>query len=219
LPGRYACLSVSDTGTGIPPEILPRIFEPFFTTKDVGRGTGFGLASVFGIVKQHRGWIEVDNRPGEGVTFRVNFPILPTPVREAVPAARPASIRGGSETILLAEDESAVRNLICRVLERHGYTVLVAGNSQEAIQLWQQHREAVALLVTDIIMPEGLSGRELAARLQTEKAALKIVYISGYNAEFSKDELVDLGKGINFLQKPFGGRQLLETVRQSLDGE
>ena len=215
-PGRYVCLCVSDTGTGIAPEVLPKIFEPFFTTKDVGKGSGLGLSSVDGIVKQHKGWIDVDNRPGEGVTFRIYFPALTLPAMESPPMQEPTPSLGGTETILLVEDDSSVSKLICRLLQQMGYVVLVAANGPEARKIWAEQRDKVALLLTDIIMPQEMSGLELAKQLLLEKPLLKVIYISGYSTEFTASKL-DLREGVNFLQKPFVGQQLLKTIRENLD--
>jgi CheY-like chemotaxis protein len=216
-PGRFACLTVSDTGCGMPPEIMARIFEPFFTTKEVGKGTGLGLATVFGIVKQHHGWIKVENQVGQGVTFRVflpaHAPLGPEPTQTIAP---PKSCRG-DETILLVEDEAVVRTPLCMMLQRHGYQVLAAANGDEALKLWQEHRQTIALLLTDLIMPGDLCGQELARQLQAEQPKLKVVFTSGYSAEISGREL-HLGAGENFIQKPFTSIQLLETIRQCLDG-
>jgi len=214
--GIYACLSVSDTGTGIPPEVLPRIFEPFFTTKEVGKGTGLGLASVFGIMKQHHGGIEVNNRPGKGATFSVYFPALAAPVAKAVSAAEKAPVRGGTETLLLVEDEPTMRKLTRRLIERQGYRVLEAANGPEALEVWQKHREAVALLLTDLVMPAGLSGLELASRLLTEKPGLKVIFMSGYSQEAVQGG-PELLASQSFIQKPFAPGQLLKTLRTSLD--
>jgi CheY-like chemotaxis protein len=215
-PGRYACLSVSDTGPGIPSEVLPKIFEPFFTTKDVGKGSGLGLASVDGIVKQHKGWIDVDNRPGEGVTFRIYFPALTMPAMEPPKILEPARNLGGTETILLVEDDLSVSKLIGQLLQQKGYVVLAAANGLEALKLWGAQRANVALLLTDIIMPNGMSGLELAKQLLLEKSSLKVVYMSGYSNEFAANKL-DLREGVNFLQKPFVGQQLLKAIRENLD--
>jgi PAS domain S-box-containing protein len=217
VPGAYVCISVSDTGGGVPPEILPRIFEPFFTTKEVGKGTGLGLATVFGIVKQHNGWLKVDNEPGRGATFRIYLPATAAPASAAAPAASRAKPAGGSETILLAEDELMVRKLVRSILERHGYQVLAADTGVEALKLWREHRGSVALLLTDLVMPGGLSGLELARQMQAENSLLKVVFISGYSAEIAGREL-QLHSGENFVQKPFTTEQLLDTLRRSLDG-
>jgi signal transduction histidine kinase len=157
-PGKYVCLSVADTGGGIPPAILPRIFEPFFTSKEAGKGTGLGLATVFGIVKQHQGWIRLDNRPGAGATFHIFLPArLAMPLAAAQAAVEPKT-RGGTETILLVEDESSVREPARKFLERQGYQVVEAANGVEALQRWEKNRETVALLLTDLVMPGGISG-------------------------------------------------------------
>jgi PAS domain S-box-containing protein len=216
-PGRYVCLSVSDTGGGIPPEIVPRIFEPFFTTKEAGKGTGLGLATVFGIIKQHRGWIKLDNRPGQGVTFQVFLPASTEPASELVPVAGKPTPRGGAETILLVEDEPAVRKSTCLLLERYGYRVLEASHGSDAINLWQNHRGTVAVLLTDLVMPGGMSGQQLAGRLRAEAPRLKVIFASGYSAEIAGREL-QLREGEVFIQKPFAPEQLLETIRRSLDG-
>jgi PAS domain S-box-containing protein len=163
--GEFACLVVSDTGTGIDPEVLPHIFEPFFTTKEIGKGTGLGLATVYGIVKQHQGWIEVSSQVGEGSTFRVFLPAIPTPAQPMATSEAGAAIRGGKETILLVEDEHAVRMATQRVLESKGYTIREAASAREALELWQCHAGEIALLLTDIIMPGEMTGRELAERL------------------------------------------------------
>ena len=216
-PGRYVSLSVRDCGGGIPPEIVPRIFEPFFTTKEAGKGTGLGLATVFGIVKQHQGWIKLDNQLGEGMTFHVYLPAT-TAVTTALPEAKPKpKPRGGRETILLVEDEWAVRMSTRLILERHGYKVLEASDGTEALKLWQEHRKKIALLLSDLVMPGELGGRELGRRLEEEQPGLKVIYASGYSADIAGKDF-QLQPGEAFVQKPFVMDQLLEAVRQSLDG-
>ena len=216
-PGRFVCLGVGDTGTGIPLEVMPRIFEPFFTTKDLGKGTGLGLATVFGIAKQHKGWVEVDNHPGKGVTFLVYFPALAATATEPTLAGPLPKPLGGTETILLVEDESEVRRVVRTLLAQSGYDVLEAANGKEALALAQGQGRSLALLLTDLIMPEGLNGLELANQLKSEKPQLKVVYISGYSTEVAGGKL-GLQEGVNFLQKPFNAEHLLQTIRQSLDG-
>ena len=215
-PGRYVCLRVSDTGAGIPPEVLPHIFEPFFTTKEPGKGTGLGLATVFGIVKQHRGFTRVRSEPGCGATFEVVLPALELPRSEHADSAGRAGVRGGTETILLVEDEAAVRVLTRTILERRGYRVLEAATGAEALPIWRDHRAEVALLVTDLVMPGGVSGQQLAQQLQAEKPSLAVVFMSGYSAEVAGKE-IQLRGGENFLQKPFAPNVLLETIRRCLD--
>ncbi len=214
-PGRFVWLSVSDSGRGIPPEILPRIFEPFFTTKEPGQGTGLGLATVFGIVKQHGGWLTVRSEPGEGAEFQIFLPVCNVAAATGTAEAPPP--RGGSETILLVEDEPAVRALTRRILQRHGYQVLEAASGVEALKVWPEHRSRVALLLTDLVMPEGLSGQELARRLQADQPALKVIFTSGYSADIAGKELA-LEEGQNFIQKPSTSQQLLAVIRHSLDG-
>jgi len=214
-PGRYVSLSVSDTGCGIPAEVAAHIFEPFFTTKEPGKGTGLGLATVFGIVKQHQGWLKVESEPGHGATFRIFFPALAQPALAPAEVAKPA-VRGGSETILLVEDDANVRALSRAILARHGYHVLEAPDGVSALRLWAEHRHEVALLITDLVMPGGFNGHELAARLQQDKPGLKIIFVSGYSADIAGREL-ELHAGENFLQKPFLPEHLLETIRRSLD--
>ncbi len=215
-PGDYIRLSVRDTGSGIAPEHLPKIFDPFYTTKDVGKGTGLGLATVHGIVKQHQGWVKVDTHPGTGTTFHVYLPRL-ADARQLQTADQEAThVRGGSEMILLVEDEAAVRTLTARVLKRYGYRVLEAANGLEAISIWQNQHGSVDLLLTDIIMPEGLSGRQLADQLRATHPALKIIFTSGYPGEVAGRGL-ELREGVNFLKKPFAPLSLAKTVRECLD--
>jgi CheY-like chemotaxis protein len=183
--GEFVCLSVSDTGTGIAPEVLPRIFEPFFTTKEVGKGTGLGLATVYGIIKQHQGWLEVSSQLGEGSTFKVFLPAIPTPVR----LAAAAEVRGGNETILLVEDEPALRLMTRRLLERKGYRIREATDGQEALEVWQSHAGEISLLLTDIIMPGEMTGRELAERLWRQRPGLKVIFTSGYTSCRSRARL------------------------------
>jgi PAS domain S-box-containing protein len=215
-PGRYVCLRVTDTGDGIAPEVLPRIFEPFFTTKEPGKGTGLGLATVFGIVKQHQGWLQLDNRPGQGVTFQVYLPASGAPGAEPLAAEPKPKPRGGTETILLVEDEVAVRKPTRQMLERHGYTVLEAEEGEAALKLWEAHRGEVAMLFTDLVMPGGLAGRELGRRLKAERPDLKVIFASGYSAEIAGRDF-QLQPGEAFLQKPCTMEHLLDTIRQCLD--
>lgn len=215
-PGVFACLSVSDNGKGIPPEILPHIFEPFFTTKDVGKGTGLGLATVFGIIQQHQGWIKVTSETGVGTTFRIYLPLLHQPHVEPLPEPTPSAGQRGHETILLVEDEAALRTLVCTVLNRLGYRVLVAPNGIAALEVWKNHRPEINLLLTDLVMPEGLSGRDLAGRLLAENPQLKVIYTSGYSQEIAGEDF-PLREGENFLTKPFQTAQLAKTIRARLE--
>jgi two-component system cell cycle sensor histidine kinase/response regulator CckA len=215
VPGGHICLRVSDSGTGIAPENLSRIFDPFFTTKETGKGTGLGLATVFGIVRQHGGWVTVDSELGKGTTFQILLPAAEAAGAPRADAAEPAP-RTGSETILLVEDEISVRVITRALLERQGYQVLEAANGIEALQVWEQRQGPVSLLFTDIVMPEGVSGRELAARLQAGDSGLRVIFTSGYSGDVAGREL-SLREGQNFLQKPYSRQRLLDTVRRCLD--
>ncbi|MEI6177325.1 MAG: PAS domain S-box protein, partial [Verrucomicrobiota bacterium] len=215
-PGKFVRLSVSDTGYGISPENLPRIFEPFFTTKDVGKGTGLGLATAFGIVQQHKGWINVYSEVGQGTTFRVYLPQLAEThdakiIKELSPPART-----GSETILLVEDESTLLGLMRMVLTQLGYRVLEAPTGVKAMEVWQEHSTNIHLLLTDLFMPDGLNGKELAHRLLAEKPNLKVVYMSGYSADIIDKDFA-LKEGENFLAKPFDPKNLAQIIRANLD--
>jgi signal transduction histidine kinase/CheY-like chemotaxis protein len=214
-PGPHVMLAVSDTGTGIPHEIRSQIFEPFFTTKEQGKGTGLGLATVYGIVKQSGGYIEVDSEPGQGTTFRVYLPRLdaePAPVDRS---ARPAAAAGGTETILLVEDEEGVRELARDILRASGYTVLEARNGPEALLLCERHQGPLDMLLTDVVMPR-MSGRELAERLAPLRPDLSVLYMSGYTDDAVIRHSV-LGAGTAFLQKPFTPAALVLRVRETLD--
>jgi CheY-like chemotaxis protein len=198
---------------------LSRIFEPFFTTKELGKGTGLGLATVYGIVKQHQGWIEVSSKLGAGATFKIFLPVIHAPARAAALPQALASLRGGTEAILLVEDEYSVRVITRRVLESHGYRIYEATTAREALDLWRSHAECIALLLSDIVMPEGVTGRDLAEQLRTQRPALKVIFMSGYSADvIGKD--TDFFRRTNslFLQKPVSSRALLEAVRHCLDG-
>ena len=217
-PGSFVCLGVTDTGCGIPPEILPRIFEPFFTTKEVGKGTGLGLATVFGIVQQHKGWIDIDTEVNRGTTFRV---YLPSPTQTPDTTFLRSSLeaeRGGHETILLVEDELALRTSMRTALSRLGYRVLDASTGGDALEVWKQYRDEIRLLLTDLVMPGGITGKDLAERLFKEDSKLKVIYTSGYSAEIAYNDLI-LEEGVNFLTKPFVLQKLAQIIRKRLDPE
>jgi two-component system cell cycle sensor histidine kinase/response regulator CckA len=213
----YVRLSVGDTGTGIAPEIRDKIFEPFFTTKEVGKGTGLGLATVFGIVQQHHGWIEVESEAGRGTLFHIFLPRLAqAPAAASLPP--PVAIpRGRNELVLLVEDEPSVREMGQQALRRQGYRVMTADNGRAALEIWARHQAEIDLLLTDMIMPDGLSGRQLAQLLLQDKPALRVVYSSGYNADIAGKEL-KLTDGVNYLAKPYELERLFRTVRTALDG-
>jgi PAS domain S-box-containing protein len=212
-PGEFVCITVGDTGAGIYPEYLPRIFEPFFTTKEAGKGTGFGLATVYGIVKQHRGWIEVSSQLGNGTTFKIFLPASacdaakkPTRQVKVIPA-------GGHEKILLVEDDADVRIVTRSFLEGSGYKIWEASNGLEALNVWKTKASQIDLLLTDIIMPGGLNGWELADRLSGERPGLKVILMSGYNSDLAgKTQPYN-----HILPKPFSLESLTETVRRCLD--
>jgi CheY-like chemotaxis protein len=216
--GEFVCLAVADAGTGIAPELIPKIFEPFFTTKEPGKGTGLGLATVYGIVKQHQGWIEVSSRLGAGATFKIFLPAIPTPASPAATPPAEAGLARGTETILLVEDEYTVRMITRRVLESHGYKIYEATNAREALALWPSRADETALVLTDMVMPEGVTGRDLAKQLRAQKPALKVIFMSGYGGEaVGQDTAFIRRAGTNFLQKPCHGHTLLQAVRKSLD--
>jgi two-component system, cell cycle sensor histidine kinase and response regulator CckA len=216
IPGLYVYLTVSDSGTGVAPEVMPRIFEPFFTTKEPDKGTGLGLATVFGIVKQHKGWIDVQSPPGHGATFHVFLPASAARgITKTVAADEPADWRG-SETILLVEDEAAVRLVTRALLERFGYRVLEAANGAGAVQIWEDNRDNIALLLTDMVMPGGFSGAQLAERFKRQTPALPVIFATGYSTEISGMPSTWRSSG-NFLQKPFRPNQLLQMIRRLLD--
>ncbi|CAN5163734.1 hypothetical protein BH11MYX1_BH11MYX1_40680 [soil metagenome] len=209
--GPYSSLRVRDTGIGIPNENLAHIFDPFFTTKELGKGTGLGLATTFGIVKQHGGAIAVESEAGRGTTFTVYLPASRESALQALPPPE-AMPRGGPESILVVEDEAPVRKLVQQVLELHGYRVEVVGTGAEALL----RGRSFDLVLTDMIMPGGISGRDLATRLRASQPELKFVYMSGYTRELA-EHTHELREGTNFLQKPFGPTQLLSCVRTCLD--
>jgi two-component system, cell cycle sensor histidine kinase and response regulator CckA len=214
--GPHACLSVGDTGSGIPPETLSRIFEPFFTTKEVGKGTGLGLATVYGIVKQHEGWIEVESQVGVGTVFKVFLPAVTQSVNATENKIDTSLVKRGHETILLVEDEAPLRALTRAVLERYGYRVIEAVSGVDALAQWEQCGAKVDLLLTDMVMPDGLTGRQLAKQLQAIKPDLKVIYTTGYsiNLEGTSFHIRD---GCNFLQKPYRPERLFKAIRESLD--
>jgi two-component system, cell cycle sensor histidine kinase and response regulator CckA len=214
--GPHVCLSVTDTGCGIAPEHMPRLFEPFFTTKDVGKGTGLGLASVYGTVKQHEGWIEVSSRKGEGTSFKIFFPVSSLPAMPAEPPPPAPPARGGSETILIVEDEAGLRELFCLTLQQLGYRVFAEGSGAKALHSWSSRLDQIDLLLTDLVMPDGVSGWKLASALQAEKPDLKAIYMSGHSDD-ANGLVSGTAKNVRFLAKPFSVETLAEAVRTCLD--
>ncbi len=214
LPGEYAMLAFSDTGTGMDEGTLKKIFEPFFTTKAAGKGTGLGLSTVYGIVKQNNGFINAYSEPGMGSSFRIYFPRVRAEAEESVEAA-PKALPSGTETVLLVEDEEQILSLATRILEIQGYRVLPAGSPAEACLLAERHEGEIQLLLTDVIMP-GMNGRELQRRIERSKPGIRTLFMSGY----TEDAVVHrgtVGMGISFVSKPFTVRMLAEKVRSALD--
>jgi signal transduction histidine kinase/ActR/RegA family two-component response regulator/HAMP domain-containing protein len=214
--GAFVCLRVSDSGCGMDSATMARIFEPFFTTKEVGKGTGLGLATVYGIVKQHEGWVEVSSEVGQGTTFNVFFPASSEPVKALPEAAPDAAVRGGQETILVVEDEPLLRDMAHLILQDCGYRVLEAGSGAEAWQVWERNPGGIDLVLTDVVMPGGMSGMELAVKLLAGAPRLKIVFTSGYNVEETSTDFFRRG-GAVFLQKPYTRPTLAKAVRDCLD--
>jgi two-component system cell cycle sensor histidine kinase/response regulator CckA len=215
--GRFVCLTWTDDGCGIPPEHLSHVFEPFFTTKDLGKGTGLGLATVHGIVKQHQGWIELESYVDKGTTFNVYLPCtnhLPESVAPPTPQDR--AVRGGTETILVVEDDEPVRELASNLLAGQGYNVVQAHCGPEALEVWEQCRGQIDLLLTDLVMPYRVNGLELAEKLWAKRPGLKVLFTSGYGADVVGENFV-LRPGINFLQKPYHPQKLAAAVRACLD--
>jgi len=214
-PGPFVCLSVTDTGCGMDEPTLKRIFEPFFTTKPLGKGTGLGLPTVHGIAAQHHGWVEVESAVGRGTTFRVFLPAAEPPAAAKPQTAQP-KLRGGAEAILLVEDDPQMRRMVRLTLRRFGYEILEAADGDEALQLWALHGPRVSLLFTDMIMPGGMSGLDLARRLRESKPDLKVLISSGYAPDLLQQE-GGLPAGVTFLAKPYDPKSLAETVRERLD--
>lgn len=212
----YVAITVSDTGCGMSPEVQEHIFEPFYTTKEVGKGTGLGLATVYGIVQQHGGAIEVSSEPGKGATFTIYLPAVDAEPDAKAPEAD-APVYEGSELILLAEDEPLVRQSAVRRLERAGYTVLAASDGKEAWRLYEEHRGAISLALLDRVMP-GLTGHELWDRIRADDPQVRVIFCTGYDPDAARVGLAE-DEWLPVLEKPFDSGTLLRTVRQVLDGE
>jgi PAS domain S-box-containing protein len=214
--GWFVCLAVTDTGCGMDHKVMQRLFEPFFTTKEVGKGTGLGLATIYGMVKQHMGWIEVQSEIGVGSTFKVFLPVAGE-IRNvsAAPVVEPEPVQGGKETILVVEDETGLLELVRNVLQGYHYRVLAATSGVEALQVWEEHNGKVDLLLTDLIMPGGMTGNDLAARLRKQKPELKVIYTSGYSSELAGKDSTQ--NDCVFIAKPYLPLQLAQAVRKCLD--
>ena len=214
--GCFVCLSVSDNGCGMDSTILKHIFEPFFTTKEPGKGTGLGLATVHGIIAQHKGWVEVSSELRQGSTFRVYLPAAASAKLTAPASPEVRSVPRGKENILVVEDEAVVRELIGESLRSLGYQVHEAGTGQQAMTLWQMHRGEVDLVLTDMVMPEGMTGLELVEQLQALRPTLKAIIISGYSPEIAHAG-APARTGVVYLPKPFSTKVLADLVRKCLD--
>ena len=214
--GEFVCLVVRDTGAGIPAAILPRIFEPFFTTKELGKGTGLGLATVQNVVQQHGGWIEVESVINSGTTFRVFLPARSQGLAELPDAHLLPVTQGGSETILLVEDEEALRVLARQVLEHYGYDVWEASSGIAALEIWAERADKIHLLFTDVVMPGGLNGKELADRLRSDRPDLKVILTTGYSTEAMRRPPLPRDR-MPILHKPYPPQVLAQTVRDCLD--
>lgn len=216
-PGTYVRLTMVDTGCGMDELTKDRIFEAFFTTKEVGKGTGLGLATVHGIVSQHKGWIDVESERGVGTTFKVHFPtVVEEPAVGAAEPADPGAVHRGSETVLVVEDQVAVRTVAKTILQHYGYRVLQAESGAAALDMWAAHREEVGLLLTDVVMPGGVDGWKLAARLRGDKPGLRVILMSGYGTEGVGPDFV-LPSDYGFVSKPFDPAGLAKAVRECLD--
>lgn len=215
IPGEYVMLSFGDTGCGMDKKTLERIFEPFFTTKGIGKGTGLGLATTFGIVKQNKGFINVYSEPGLGSTFNIYFPRFLGPVTEEKKKEAVEPIEKGTETILLVEDEIAVKDLVKLMLERLGYNVITTISPNDAIQLVKNNAQEIHLMIVDVVMPE-MTGRELADQVMSMLPELKVLFMSGYTADVIAHHGI-LDKNVNFLQKPFSIKNLAAKIREVLD--
>ncbi len=213
-PGSYACLTVTDTGVGMDAATKARAFEPFFTTKEKGKGTGLGLSTVYGVVKQSGGHIHIDSSPGEGTTFNIYLPLTCEVSATKTAEPDPMHLRSGSETILIAEDEPAMRTLVRNILQAYGYTVLEANDGEEALAISREHRGALELLLTDVIMP-GMGGKALAQEIIRERPETAVVYMSGYTGHTYKEQW-PLEPGSFLLMKPFTRQDLSRTIGLAL---
>jgi CheY-like chemotaxis protein len=212
--GHWVALSISDTGTGISTEVLPRIFEPFFTTKEVGKGAGLGLAQVYGIITQHEGYIEVQSEFAQGTTFTIYLPAALPTLQSLPPITDVETIRGGGEVILLVEDDLAVLEVTQAMLEHLGYRVITATNGRQALEIYDHHPDEIALVLTDVTMPE-MGGVALSKNLWAKYPAVKVVVLTGYPLEAESKELLNQGI-VDWLQKPLNRQQLAQTISRCL---
>ena len=216
--GKFASISVSDTGIGIPADVLPKIFEPFFTTKDVDKGTGLGLATVFGITQQHGGWINAYSEVNNGAVFRIYLPLVTGNISAMTNAKPKPAPNRGTETILLVEDEPSIRTLLAKYLAQLGYAVISAADGAEAVRIFAEKSQSIQLVITDLVMPGGMSGTQLAGILKKQKADLPIIFSSGYNGENILHD-IKLTEGVNFLAKPYNLATMAKVIRDRLDAQ
>lgn len=213
-PGRFVCVAITDTGTGMTPQVLDHLFDPFFTTKPFGAGSGLGLATVHGIIQQHRGWIEVKSQLGVGSTFQIFLPVANAVVEK--PQAPAESVDGAGETILFIEDEASLRMLVAKHMSAHGYHVLAAADAREARRHWAEKKSEIDLVLSDITLPDGENGMKLAESFLAERPDVPVVLSSGYSADLTSGALA-LEEGVNFLQKPYELGKVLRTLRERLE--
>ncbi len=216
VPGDYVLLAVSDNGCGMDTETISHLFEPFFTTKELGKGTGLGLATVYGSVKQNNGFINVYSEPGQGTTFKIFLPRYAAKAATETKELKPQAAERGSETILLVEDEPAILRMTTMMLELLGYKVLAAPTPGEALRLAQEHAGGIDLVLTDVVMPE-MNGRDLAKNLLSIYPDMRRLFMSGYTADVIAHQGV-LDVGVHFMQKPFSLADLKMKLREALDG-
>jgi CheY-like chemotaxis protein len=222
--GRFIELGVTDTGSGIDSAVIGHLFEPFFTTKDIGKGTGLGLATVYGMVNQNAGWIEVESMVGVGTTFNIYFPAAEAvpekmpdkPAEKAPEKTQPPKTTIEKKTVLVVEDETALREMVTEILAANGYQTLDASTGREALEVWGRHGKNVDLLLTDMSMPDGMTGRDLAGKLRADNPRLPVIFSSGYSQErLESNDLI--GAGQSFLGKPYHPAELVQAVRSSLE--
>jgi two-component system, cell cycle sensor histidine kinase and response regulator CckA len=214
-PGEYVMLAVSDDGCGMQRETLEKIFDPFFTTKEIGRGTGLGLATVYGIVRQNDGLVNVYSEPGSGTSFRIYLPGQSGAVADAQKPEDRTTAKGHGETVLIVEDERAILNLVKRILTGLDYRILDAATPGRALELAKAHAGQLHLLITDVVMP-GMNGHDLARQLRARHPGLRVLFMSGYTADAIAHRGV-LDSGVHFIQKPFSRNDLAAKVRETLD--
>ena len=213
-PGEYALLTISDSGTGMDEKTRERVFDPFFTTKEVGKGTGLGLSSTYGTIKQHNGYIDLLSTPGIGTTVKIFLPLIPA-YAERTEAEEPALPKGGHETILFAEDESSVRVTTKELLEEFGYTVIAAVDGEDAVSLFRENKDAVRLLLLDVIMPK-MNGKEAYEKIKSMCPDIKTIFMSGYSADILQSRFL-FEDGLHYIAKPVSPVELLNTIRKVLD--